>query len=191
SVILHPTFDVSKITLIPLAAAVALSNAILKTLKIETELKWPNDITLNGKKAAGMIIDATVESSSIDSLILGIGINFKINPKEVEKKIKSKENFYGVATLLKIKDKKNPSKLVQSFLEELEKILMLLNEGKTNSIISQWTKRSSTVGRDVSISTQNGKIIGKAVRLDRDGSLIVKQNSRQLKVTVGDVVYKK
>lgn len=191
SVILHPTFDVSKITLIPLAAAVALSNAILKTLKIETELKWPNDITLNGKKAAGMIIDATVESSSIDSLVLGIGINFKINPKEVEKKIKSKENFYGVATLLKMKDKKNPSKLVQSFLEELEKILMLLNEGKTNHIITQWTKRSSTLGRDVSISTQNGKIIGKAVRLDRDGSLIVKQNSKQLKVTVGDVIYKK
>jgi BirA family biotin operon repressor/biotin-[acetyl-CoA-carboxylase] ligase len=127
SVILHPTFDVSKITLIPLAAGVALSNAILRILKVETELKWPNDITLNGKKAAGMIIDATVESSSIDSLVLGIGINFKINPKEVEKKIKSKENFYGVATLLKTKDKKNPSKLVQSFLEELEKIIILFN----------------------------------------------------------------
>jgi BirA family biotin operon repressor/biotin-[acetyl-CoA-carboxylase] ligase len=191
SVILHPAFDVSKITLIPLAAGVALSNAILKTLKIETELKWPNDITLNGKKAAGLIIDATVESSSIDSLVLGIGINFKINPKEVEKKIKSKENFYGVATLLKIKDKKNPSKLVQSFLEELEKILMLLNEGKTNSIITQWAKKSSTIGRDVSISTQNGKIVGRAIRLERDGSLIVKQNSKQLKITVGDVVYKK
>ncbi len=191
SVILHPTFDVSKITLIPLAAGVALSNAILKTLKIETELKWPNDITLNGKKVAGMIIDATVESSSIESLVLGIGINFKINPKEVEKKIKSKENYYGIATLLKINDKKNPSKLVQSFLEELEKILMLLNEDKTNSIINQWTKRSSTIGRVVSISTQNGKIIGKAVKLDRDGSLIIKQNSKQLKVTVGDVTYKK
>jgi BirA family biotin operon repressor/biotin-[acetyl-CoA-carboxylase] ligase len=67
----------------------------------------------------------------------------------------------------------------------------LLNEGKTNSIITQWTKKSSTIGRDVSISTQNGKIIGKAVKLDRDGSLIVKQNSKHLKVTVGDVIYKR
>ncbi len=191
SIILHPTFDVSKITLIPLASSVALSNAIRKTLKIETELKWPNDVTLNGKKVAGMIIDAIVESSSIESLVLGVGINFKISPKEIENKIKSKENFYGVTTLLKRKDKKAPPKLVQSFLEELEKILMLLNKDKTNSIITQWTKKSSTIGRTVSISTQNGKIIGKAVKLDRDGSLIIKQNSKQLKITVGDVTYKK
>ncbi|MEM3089819.1 MAG: biotin--[acetyl-CoA-carboxylase] ligase, partial [Candidatus Nitrosotenuis sp.] len=50
SIVLCPDIDVSKITLVPIAAAVALANAIEKTLALKTELKWPNDITLNGKK---------------------------------------------------------------------------------------------------------------------------------------------
>jgi BirA family biotin operon repressor/biotin-[acetyl-CoA-carboxylase] ligase len=191
SIILHPAFDVSKITLIPIAAAVALSNAIQKTLDLKTELKWPNDITLKSKKVAGMIIDATVESNSVESLVLGVGINFRVNPKEIEKKIKPKQNFYGVTTLLKKTDRTKPARLVQSFLEELEKVLAELNVGKTKPIISQWTKKSSTIGRTVTASIHGDKITGKAIRLDGDGSLIIKQNSKQYKVTAGDVSYHK
>lgn len=72
SIVLHPDIDVSKITLVPIAAAVALANAIEKTLALKTELKWPNDITLNGKKIAGIIIDASIESSKIDLSLIHI-----------------------------------------------------------------------------------------------------------------------
>ncbi|HET8719403.1 MAG TPA: biotin--[acetyl-CoA-carboxylase] ligase, partial [Candidatus Nitrosotenuis sp.] len=186
SVVLDPNFDISKITLIPLAAAIALHDAILKSLNLKTDLKWPNDVTLNGDKVAGIVIDATVESSNVENMILGIGINFRVNPKEIEKRIVKKQNFYGVGTLVDNNSDERPSKLVQSFLEELEKTLERLD----NTIISKWTKRSSTIGRNVTISTQNGKIAGIATRLDRDGSLIVSQGSRQSKITVGDVSYR-
>lgn len=186
SVILDPNFDISKITLIPLAAAIALHDAILKSLNLKTDLKWPNDVTLNGDKVAGIVIDATVESSNVENMILGIGINFRVNPKEIEKRIVKKQNFYGVGTLVKNGSDERPSKLVQSFLEELEKTLERLD----NTIISKWTKRSSTIGRNVTISTQNGKITGIAARLDRDGGLIVSQGSKQTKITVGDVSYR-
>jgi BirA family transcriptional regulator, biotin operon repressor / biotin---[acetyl-CoA-carboxylase] ligase len=187
SIVLHPEFDVSLMTLIPLAASVALANAIQKTLSIKTELKWPNDVTLKGKKVAGMIIDASVESSQIESLVLGVGINYKINPIEVEKRIKSNGNFYGVATLISNNNTK-PSTLIQAFLEELEKSLSLLN---TNSqkIILQWVKNSSTIGRNVSVSTSSGTIIGKAVKIDKDGSLIIRQNNERRRILVGDIVY--
>lgn len=191
SVVLRPSFDVSKITLIPLASAVALSRAIYKTLKLKTELKWPNDVTLQGKKVAGIIIDASIESNRIESIILGVGINFRIDAKEIEKKIKAKENFYGVASLLKKDSKTKPVWLVQSFLEELEKILLELSEDKARPVITQWVKRSSTIGKDVTIYTQNGKIAGRAIKLDKDGSLIIKRGSKELKVAVGDVAYKK
>jgi BirA family biotin operon repressor/biotin-[acetyl-CoA-carboxylase] ligase len=76
-------------------------------------------------------------------------------------------------------------------LEELEKVLTDLNDGKIKPIISQWTKRSSTIGRSVITSTQDGKILGKAIKVDSDGSLIVKHGSKQFKVTAGDVIYQK
>lgn len=189
SVILHPRFDVAKITLIPLVAAIALSLAIQKTLDLKTELKWPNDITLRGKKIAGMIIDASIESSSIESLVLGVGINFRVNPSEIEKKIRKKENFYGVATLVNQNNKTKPTKLVQAFLEEFEKTLNLLSDGKINKIIKDWTANSSTIGKTITVSTPNGKITGKAIKLDTDGSLIIMQKSKPVKIMAGDVSY--
>jgi BirA family biotin operon repressor/biotin-[acetyl-CoA-carboxylase] ligase len=188
SIVLCPDIDVSKITLVPIAAAVALANAIEKTLAIKTELKWPNDVTLKGKKIAGIIIDASIESSKIDSIVLGVGINYKVNPAEIEKKIKTKGNFYGVGTLVR-GGKQKPARLVQSFLEELEKILKTLSDGKTQSIITQWTKRSSTIGKDITVSGTTGRISGKAVKIDKDGSLVLKYGSSYTKVSAGDIVY--
>lgn len=189
SVILHPRLDIAKITLVPLVASIALSTAIQKTLDIKTELKWPNDVTLKGKKIAGMIIDASIESSSIESMILGVGINFRVNPPEIEKQIRKKENFYGVATLVSQGSKVKPARLVQSFLEEFEKVMDSLRDDGTSKIVKDWTANSSTIGKTVSISTSNGKVTGKAVKLDSDGGLIVMQKSKPVKIMVGDVSY--
>lgn len=189
SIVLRPSFDVGKVTLMPFAAAVALSNAIQKTLGVTTELKWPNDLTLKGKKVAGMIIDASIESTRIESLVLGVGINFRVDPNQIEKKIRRSPNFYGVSTLVGQKDRSRPAKLVQSFLEELEKALALFASDKTQIIINQWMKKSSTIGRTISVTTQDQTISGKAIKLDKDGALIIKQNSKSIRVTAGDVIY--
>jgi len=75
SVVLHPKFDILVTTLFPIGASLALALAIEKTMKVKPELKWPNDITINGKKIAGMLIDLDIESNKIKNLILGVGIN--------------------------------------------------------------------------------------------------------------------
>ena len=92
SLVLHPRFEVSAVTLFPLVSSLALSLAIEKILKIKPKLKWPNDLTLNGRKVAGILVDASMESGKIDYLVLGVGINFKINTREVEKAIKDTKN---------------------------------------------------------------------------------------------------
>ena len=59
SIILQPNFTIEESVLLPIVTAIALSTAIQKSLKIKTNVKWPNDITLNRKKVAGIIIDAS------------------------------------------------------------------------------------------------------------------------------------
>lgn len=190
SVILEPSFDIYKITLIPFVVAIALSNAIKNTLNINTELKWPNDLTKNGKKIAGIIIDASIESTKIESVVVGVGINFQVNTKEIENKIKDKTRFYGVETLLK-KEKTKPAVLVKSFLEELENELDDLKSNKTQDIIKHWTKNSSTVGMNVKVYNPDSVITGKAVGLDVDGSLLVRSGARTFRITSGDISYQK
>jgi len=189
SLILHPKFDISNTTLFPIASSLALSYAIEKTCKISPELKWPNDLTIKGKKLAGMLVDASFESNKIENLVLGVGINFEINSKEIEKILKKTPNFYGVTSLSEQKNKIKPIKLIQSFLLELEKIYEDLNRNQTNKIIVEWTKRSSTIGKKIEIDTEQGKVKGKAVKIDDDGGLIVKDKDKNRKIFAGDIVH--
>ena len=189
SIILHPQFDISVITLFPIASALALSNAIEKTLNIKSELKWPNDITVNGKKVAGMLVDASLESNKIENIVLGVGINFNVDVKQIEKMLKDTPNFYGVASLGEQNKTIKPILLVQTFLNELEEICTLLNSKDTKKIIKDWTVKSSTIGQNVELNTKEGKIKGKAIKIDHDGALIISENKKNVRVIEGDITY--
>ena len=190
SIILHPKFDISNTTLFPIASSLALSNAIEKVCRISTELKWPNDLTIKGKKLAGMLVDASFESNRIENLILGVGINFEVDTKEIEKTLRKTPNYYGVSSLNEQKNKCKPIELIQSFLSELEQVYEELNSNQTNKIISKWTKKSSTIGKKIEIDTNDGKITGEAIKIDNDGGLLIKDKGKTHKVIAGDVIHR-
>ncbi|NMI83035.1 MAG: biotin--[acetyl-CoA-carboxylase] ligase [Candidatus Nitrosopelagicus brevis] len=188
SLIIHPKFDVSSSTLIPILSAVALSKSIKSVLDIETEVKWPNDITMNGKKVAGVLVDASFQTNSIDYLILGIGINFDIDAKKLEKRLTKTPNFYGIDSL-RGKEKKTPPKtLLKEFLLQFEINLLQLDKGEKSKIVKEWTKRAAGIGKKITINTSNGKISGISQGIDNDGALKIKTKNETKKIYVGDVV---
>ena len=188
SIIIHPKFDVSSSTLVPILSAVALSKSIKSVLGIETEVKWPNDITMNGKKVAGILVDASFQANSIDYLILGIGINFDIDAKKLEKRLSKTPNFYGVKSLRKKEDKTPPKLLIKEFLLQFEKNLSQLDNGKKSTIVKEWTKRAAGIGKKITINTSNGEISGISQGIDNDGALKLKTRNEIKKIFVGDVV---
>ena len=188
SLIIHPKFDVSSSTLIPILSAVALSKSIKSVLGIETEVKWPNDITMNGKKVAGVLVDASFQTNSIDYLILGIGINFDIDAKKLEKRLTKTPNFYGIDSLRGKEDKTPPKTLLKEFLLQFEKNLFQLDKGEKSKIIKEWTKRAAGIGKKITINTSNGKISGISQGIDNDGALKIKTKNETKKIYVGDVV---
>ena len=189
SIILHPKFDISITTLFPIASSLALAIAIEKIFSIKPELKWPNDLTIKGKKVAGMLVDVALESNKIENLVLGVGINFDVNVKQIEKALKETPNFYGVSSLCDQKQNIKPIQLVQTFLLELEKIYSALNEKQIKKIIAEWTLRSSTIGKNVELNTVDSKIKGKAIKIDDDGALIVSDNNKNHRVIAGDIIH--
>ena len=187
SILLKPNFEPSYTSLFPMATSLALAVSIEKTLKIKTELKWPNDITIKGNKVAGILIDASVESNKIDYLIIGIGINFKINPGTISKSIKQKK--YGIATLISKDQGTRPAELVQQFLLELEKTYNNILTDNVGTIRKEWIKRSSTIGKNVTITTITGTLKGKVTGIDKTGALILSRNGIVQHVLAGDMTY--
>src|SRR5579872_1054909 len=191
SILLRPNFEPSYTSLFPMLTSLALSVAIEKTLKIKTELKWPNDVTMKGDKVAGILIDASIESNKIDYLVIGVGINFKIKPSIITSKIKTGQKKYGIGTLVKPSQTGNPVKLVQQFLLELECHYNDIISGSTGNIRKEWMKRSSTIGKSVTATTTTGTIRGKAVGIDKTGALMVSSRGKVQRVLAGDISYKK
>lgn len=80
SVIIKPTFDISKSVLATSAAAVAVTDAIEEVCGEITGIKWVNDVYLNGLKVCGILCEGIMnfETGQIDSIVMGIGINTTI-----------------------------------------------------------------------------------------------------------------
>ena len=195
SVIIQPKLSSSALSLVPISVAVALFTAIKKTTKIETELKWPNDIMIESKKVAGIIIDATIESNIVEHIVIGIGINFDIDVKKTQKTLSKSSNYYGITSIVK-HDKNNTKRieLLQMFLTELEKIIQQLEKGTTQHIIKKWISKSATIGKKVSTVINNKKISGIAIRIDPDGALIIKTKDGDddiIKVLAEDITHLK
>ena len=187
SVIIHPEFQISDATIIPLAASLALCESIKKVHKIKTDVKWPNDITIDGKKVAGMLIDTSIQGNKVENLVLGIGINFAVNIQQIEKRLKNSPNFYGVTSLFPEKNKPSKIELLVQFLLELEKVINSLIKGKNTQIIRDWSKHTNMFGKTISVNTGNGKISGIAKKIDSDGALIIKTGTKNRRIFVGDV----
>ena len=178
SVILHPKLDIAAATLFPAAAALALARAIKDVLHKTVRLRWPNDIMLQDKKVAGMLVDISLESNRIEYLVLGVGINFDVDVLEIVKEIKDAK--YKIASLNGKETR--PVVLVQKFLVELEDIVNDLESKRVTDIIDEWTKKSDTIGKNITINTTNGTVHGKAVRMDQDGALVVSSDGIEYRI---------
>ncbi len=188
SILLKPNFEISQTSLFPMATSLALAKAIEKVLRIKPELKWPNDLMIKGKKVAGILIDVALESNKIDYLVIGVGINFRIQPEKISRLIKNGKK-YDVDSLVKKNQEANPVVLVQQFLYELEQVYNQVISNQINNIPKEWAKRSTTIGRKVSVETNTGIVTGKATGIAKNGALILSNKGKNVQVLSGDVVY--
>src|SRR5919107_3486578 len=92
SVVLRPRISACKITILPFAAALAVCEAINKTTQLNPKLRWPNDIMIEDKKVAGILIDISMEAELINYAVVGIGLNVNVDSSAIsallEKEIK-------------------------------------------------------------------------------------------------------
>jgi BirA family biotin operon repressor/biotin-[acetyl-CoA-carboxylase] ligase len=188
SVILKPKIPPHRASLITLMAAVATADAIRKFSGLHALIKWPNDILLRDRKVAGLLNEIYSETDYIHFVILGIGINLNMDEKRFPKEIRE------VATSLKREVKQTISRkaFLQTLLEELEEWYeIFLKEGET-AILKAWRERAQIKGRRVKVNSFGETLVGVAVDVDSDGTLIVKmEDGKEKRVVAGDVEYTK
>lgn len=185
SVILRPQMPASQITLLTFAAAIAVAKAIRDITGLDADIKWPNDILIKGKKVAGILSEMDAKSDTIRFVVIGIGINVNLEKKDIPLELMDK------ATSIKIESNSTIDRmnLICRVLENLEKWYNLFERNGANDIIKEWKSLAITIGRDVKVQSGNSFVEGRAVDIDENGALLIKDRNGVIqKVLSGDVI---
>jgi len=189
SLVVKPNVDHSKIPMITLATGVAVVKTLERIGIENAEIKWPNDVMINDKKVCGILTEAITKFNSIESVIIGVGIdaNFDVN-------VLSKELQEGTTTLdIELGHRVNENEIIRFFLEEFEKIGTLFEDGKFEGILKEWRKYSYSIGKIVEVREPFSKSFDAYVLgISREGALVVEKIDGTLeKVISGECIIKK
>ncbi|MBS4191011.1 biotin--[acetyl-CoA-carboxylase] ligase [Bacillus sp. FJAT-49705] len=173
SVILRPNIPPPKAPQLTLITAVAVVQAIEDFTGLSPQIKWPNDILINGKKVTGILTELQADADRITSIIIGIGIN--VNQKVEE----YPEDLRAIATSLSIEcDKKlQRADLIKLILQKLEQLYFLYLEKGFYPIKLLWESYAISIGKYITARTITGSIHGKALGITEDGVLKVEDDS--------------
>lgn len=189
SIILNPNVNHSKIPLITLATGVAVENTLKRIGVKNAEIKWPNDILIHGKKVCGILTEAITSFNTIESVIIGVGIDANISienfPEELRENMTTLNDEIG--------EKVDENLLIKLFLEEFEKISEQFINEEYETILKEWRKNSYTIGKIVEVHEPFSKSYdGYVLGISRDGSLVVEKIDGTLeKVISGECIIKK
>ena len=169
SVLLRPNTSLEQSVMITTAASVCICRAIEAVTGKRCDIKWVNDVYCEGKKICGILTEAVtnVETGSIDSIVVGIGINFKMKPEDFPEEIRGKagalyeDDTQGVTR----------NQLAAAEILELSKLEEMLESG---SYLAEYKRRSIVLGRQVQVVSAGEERAALVEDIDETGGLVVR-----------------
>lgn len=176
SLILRPKIPPQQAPQLTLLAAVSVILGIEKTTGLKCQIKWPNDILLNGKKLVGILTEMQAEPDTVQSVIIGIGINANHRREQFSSELRN------IATSLFIESGKevNRAKLVAHIFEQFEILYeKYLKEG-FQVVKDLWEENAINIGKYIIARTIKGSIAGIAKGITDDGVLLLEDDQGRI-----------
>lgn len=181
TVILKPQLSLADAAKLTLSTGVALAHACRELYGFEAQMKWPNDLVYQGKKIAGILGEVVGEWNTVQTLILGVGINANLDRKDLSPDIP--------ATTLKqiVGHPVNLNDLVIAFLEALESEVESLEKGDIESLRDRWLAYAAGLGTEVQVERAGQVFKGIFQGISTNGELVLEVNHREQLFSSGDV----
>lgn len=188
SLLLRPTLAPENVPPLTLVAAVAVTRAIEKVTGLDADIKWPNDILLNGKKIVGILTEMQSEPGLANVVILGIGINANQTDEELIHDNRNQSTSLATEKGQLI----NRAELLANILEEFEWLYETYLTHGFGEIKLLWEARSISIGLDIEAKSIHGTVSGRSVGISEEGALLLEDTQGTIhKVYSADVKSKK
>jgi BirA family biotin operon repressor/biotin-[acetyl-CoA-carboxylase] ligase len=174
STILWPPVDV--LPLLPLLAAVTIAGGIEVSTGAAPDLKWPNDVLLNGHKLAGILLEHPAGSA----VILGVGVNVNQSAAELPEGATSLADALGRPV--------EREALLAAILNDLAGAYERADREGVDWIVPAWRSRSSMLGKPITFQRDGAAVRGLAEDIGDDGALLVRMpDGTRIGVVAGEV----
>ncbi len=162
-----------------MAASLAMAGAIDEVCGIDTRIKWPNDLLVNGRKIAGVLAEAVGDRDGVHAVSVGIGVN--VAPGAVPAELAQDATSCEIeASRSIVRDD-----LLVAYLVGLDGRLSDLG-----SLLDEYRGRLATLGRTVRVTLPSGDVVGIASGLDASGHLLLETSAGDvMTITAGDVIH--
>jgi BirA family biotin operon repressor/biotin-[acetyl-CoA-carboxylase] ligase len=179
SIVLYPEKQI--LPSLVMMASLAVSHSIGTVTGLKTQIKWPNDVLIDGRKVCGILIESDIRKEKIHYAVIGIGIN--VNTGE---DVLSGIQTPATSLLLEAGTEVSRLLLTRELLKAMDNLYYTVISG--GSVFSEWRDRLVTLGEEVRVTSGEEIFEGIAESVDADGSLLVRSPDGSLnKVIAGDV----
>jgi BirA family biotin operon repressor/biotin-[acetyl-CoA-carboxylase] ligase len=183
SVLLRPAIALSAVPIFSFIASLALTEAIW-ALNVPAGVKWPNDVTIAGRKVAGTRLDVGIAGDRVTYVVVGVGVNVNVLHTQLEAGLgAAAADATSLREALGRPVERNT--FAASFLNHLEKWLGLYRSSGPETIVSAWQKRDVLTGHRVAVQGLDGTFRGRVVGIDPGGFLVVDDDDAGVRHTVG------
>lgn len=188
SVLLRPDLRPQEVTQLIIAAAVSVWRAIKRVTGLRAEIKWPNDILIDGKKVAGILTELSAELDRVKHVTLGVGVDVNQGTEEMPLELRQ------IATSLRLELGKRieRAELATVILREMDSNYARIRSGKFAEVADEWEEQCTTIGKQVVVGIGARRLRGRAESLDNDGALLLRtEHGRLERIIGGDVALDK
>ena len=179
SLVLYPEIDL--LPAIGIISSLATARSIERATGLNTEVKWPNDILVNGKKVAGVLMECSLKEARVLYVVLGVGINITFDTSDLPE-------LSDTATSLtsELGREVNRAFVLRNFLHDFDNLYQSAMTGIVP--LEEWKLKMQTLGRVVTVYSDDFSYTGVAEDIDEYGSLVLRFPDGQTSVfSSGDV----
>jgi len=167
-----------EVALLPLEIAIAVSRFLSEVYGIEAKIKWPNDIVANGKKLAGILLEARTHE---ETTFIAIGIGINVLPMENDA-----TPLAGSIAELSTRDSIDIDSATRAFVEFLDRDGLAFSR---ENVIAEWRERSAlSVGDRVNCRVGGSELSGTWEGIDDDGRALIRSGAKLLTIAAGDII---
>ena len=160
--------------------ALALADA-MQNLGFQPQIKWPNDVLLNRKKAAGILVEVPWMENNPEAFVLGMGVNVLIPSVPSEDQVL----FPATSIETEAHHAVDRGKILHDVLSAL---LAWRSKIGSEEFIQAWNEALAFRGEAIQLLNDNGTLLnGELLGLEADGSLRVKTDNKTLTVQIGEI----